>query len=192
MKPRFFKSGADFRAWLERNHSRQSELLVGFYKTTSGRGGITYRQALDQALCYGWIDGVRKSFDANSYTIRFTPRKPKSHWSRVNIKRVSELKPLGIMHAAGLAAFDKRDEGRTIHYSYELSAADLGPAYEKQFKADPKAWTFFESQAPSYRRVAKFFVMSAKKEETRERRLALLIADSARGRRIGLVAPGKK
>jgi uncharacterized protein YdeI (YjbR/CyaY-like superfamily) len=191
LKPRFFKSGSDFRTWLERHHSKRSELLVGLYKTASGRGGTTYKQALDQALCYGWIDGVRKNVDTNSYSIRFTPRKPKSHWSLVNIKRVSELKALGLMHRAGLEAFDRRDEARTINYSYELSAADLGPAYEKKFKTNPKAWAFFESQARSYRRVAKFFVMSAKKEETRDRRLALLIADSARGRRIGITTPGK-
>jgi uncharacterized protein YdeI (YjbR/CyaY-like superfamily) len=190
MKPTFFKSGAQFRAWLEKHHAHTDELLVGFYKTGSGKGGITYKQALDEALCYGWIDGVRRNHTPDSYTIRFTPRKSRSHWSKINIARAHELKAAGLMHALGLAAFERRDEGKTINYSYELRAATLTPAYEQRFKANKAAWTFFTSQAPSYQRQAKFFVMSAKKEETRERRLDLLMADSAAGRRLAIASPG--
>jgi uncharacterized protein YdeI (YjbR/CyaY-like superfamily) len=187
LKPRFFRSGSDFRHWLQRHHATGSELFVGFYKTTSGRGGVSYQDTLDQALCYGWIDGIRKNVDASSYTIRFTPRTSKSHWSLVNIKRVSELKTLGLMHTAGSDAFERRDERRTINYSYELSAAQLTAVQEKRFRANRKAWEFFVAQAPSYQRVAKFWVTTAKKEETREKRLDVLIADSACGRRMGLV-----
>ena len=190
--PTFFKSGAQFRAWLEKHHSRRDELLVGFYKTGSGKGGMTYRQALDEALCYGWIDGVRRNYTPDSYTIRFTPRKSRSHWSRINITRAHELKAAGLMHDVGLAAFERRDEGKTINYSYELQAAALTPAFEKRFKANKAAWTFFISQAPSYQRHAKFYVMSAKQEETRARRLDILIADSAAGRRLAITEPGGK
>jgi uncharacterized protein YdeI (YjbR/CyaY-like superfamily) len=189
---RFFKRGADFRKWLERHHRVRPELLLGFFSTKSGRGGLTYRQALDEALCFGWIDGRRTNLDAVSYTIRFTPRTAKSHWSRVNITRALELRTAGLMAPAGLEAFERRDEGRTIDYSYELNAAALGPAAEKAFRANRKAWTFFESQAPSYQRVAKFWVTSAKREETREKRLAVLIADSARGRRLRITRSDKK
>jgi uncharacterized protein YdeI (YjbR/CyaY-like superfamily) len=192
MTPRFFKSGADCRAWLDAHHSNARELLLGFYKTSSRKGGITYKEALDAALCYGWIDGVRTNFDSISYTIRFTPRKVKSHWSRINIKRASELKAAGLMHAAGLDAYEKRDESKTINYSYELQAAVLNPAYEKKFKANKNAWAFFTSQAPSYQRVARFFVMGAKKEETRDRRLEILIRDSAAGRRLSITRASRE
>src|SRR6476660_3313186 len=134
-KPTFFKSGAEFRVWLDKHHAQTSELLLGFHKTSSRKGGISYKQALDEALCYGWIDGVRTNYDAESYTIRFTPRKARSHWSRINIKRAAELKAARLMQAAGLAAYEKRDESKTINYSYELQAATLTPAYEKRFKA---------------------------------------------------------
>jgi len=192
LKPTFFKSGADFRAWLEKHHAKTSELLLGFHKTSSKKGGITYKQALDEALCYGWIDGVRTNYDAESYTIRFTPRKAKSHWSRINIKRAAELKAARLMHAAGLDAYQKRDESKTINYSYELRAATLTPAYEKRFKANQNAWTFFISQAPSYQRHARFYVMSAKQEETRDRRLETLIKDSAAGLRLSITRSDKK
>ena len=191
MAPRFFRSGAQFRAWLEKHHATDPELLLGFHKTSAGKGGITYKQALDEALCYGWIDGVRTNFDRDSYTIRFTPRKPKSHWSRINIKRAAELKAAGLMHAVGYATYQKRDESKTINYSYEMRKANLGAAYEKRLKANPKAWAFFTSQAPSYQRHAKFWVTNAKKEETRDRRLEVLIADSAAGRRLAAATPGK-
>ena len=192
VKPTFFKSGSEFRGWLEKHHAAKSELLLGFYKTSSDKGGITYKEALDAALSYGWIDGVRTNFDTISYTIRFTPRKVKSHWSRINIKRASELKAAGLMHAAGVDAYEKRDESKTINYSYELQAAALNPAYEKKFKANKNAWAFFTSQAPSYQRVAKFFVMGAKKPETRDRRLETLISDSAAGRRLSITRTNRE
>jgi uncharacterized protein YdeI (YjbR/CyaY-like superfamily) len=189
--PTFFKSGADFRRWLDKHHTTNNELLLGFYKTSSSKAGITYKEALDEALCYGWIDGVRTNFDRDRYTIRFTPRKPKSHWSRINIRRAAELHASGLMHAVGIDAYEKRDESKTINYSYEMRAASLGPAYEKRFKANAKAWDYFKSQAPSYQRHAKFWVTTAKKEETRDRRLDILIADSAAGRRLAAATPGK-
>jgi hypothetical protein len=135
LKPTFFKSGAQFRSWLKRHHSTMSELLVGFYKTSSAKGGITYQQALDEALCYGWIDGVRRNFDADSYTIRFTPRKRTSHWSRINIKRAAELQAAGLMHAAGVRAYERRDESKTINYSYEMRAATLAPRFPKALQS---------------------------------------------------------
>ena len=190
MKPTFFKSGKAFRAWLEKHHVKE-ELLLGFFKVSSGKGGITHKEALDEALCFGWIDGVGRSLTADSYTIRFSPRRSGSHWSRINIKRAHELKAAGLMHAVGVAAFERRDEGKTINYSYELSAARLTPAYEKRFKANKAAWAFFTSQAPSYQRVSKFFVMSAKKEETRARRLEILIKDSAAERRLSITRASK-
>ena|SRR5262245_60649877 len=191
MKPTFFKAGPEFRRWLEKNHGKQSELLLGFFKTSSGKGGITHKEALDEALCFGWIDGVGKNLSADSYTIRFSPRRPGSHWSRINIKRAHELTAAGLMHDVGLAVFERRDEGKTINYSYELQAATLTPAFEKRFKANKPAWAFFTSQAPSYQRVAKFFVMSAKKEETRARRLEILIADSGAQRRLSITRADK-
>jgi uncharacterized protein YdeI (YjbR/CyaY-like superfamily) len=191
VKPTFFKSAKDFRAWLEKHHAKD-ELVLGFFKVSSGKGGITHKEALDEALCYGWIDGVGKNLSADSYTIRFSPRRSGSHWSRINIKRAHELKAAGLMHDAGLTAFERRDEGKTINYSYELQAAKLTPAFEKRFKANQAAWTFFTSQAPSYQRHSKFFVMSAKKEETRTRRLEILIADSAAQRRLSITRASKK
>lgn len=188
--PTFFGSGDEFRTWLERHGGTAAELLIGFHTVASGRAGITYQQALDHALCFGWIDGVRRNLDATSYTVRFSPRQSRSHWSRINLARVAELKKLGLMTAPGLAAFARRGAVRTIDYSYELKAAALTPAFERAFRAKPKAWAFFESQAPSYRRVAVFWVMSAKKEETRARRFAALVKDSAEGRRVGLASPG--
>src|SRR5262245_41800614 len=191
MPPKFFKCSADFRAWLEKYHAKE-ELLLGFFKVSSGKGGITHKEALDEALCFGWIDGVGKSLSADSYTIRFSPRRSGSHWSRINIKRAHELKAAGLMHEAGLAAFERRDEGKTINYSYELRAATLPPAYEKRFKANKRAWAFFTNQAPSYQRVSKFFVMSAKKEETRARRLEILIKESAAQRRLSITGTSKE
>ena len=174
------------------HHAKRGELLLGFYKTSSRRGGITHQAALDEALCFGWIDGVGKNLSADSYTICFTPRRPGSHWSRINIKRAHELKAAALMHDVGLAAFERRDEGKTINYSYELRAATLTPPYEKRFKANKPAWAFFSSQAPSYQRVSRFFVMSAKKEETRARRLEILIRDSAAQRRRGITRARKQ
>ena len=191
-EPRFFASQKEWRAWLEKNHAEASEQVVGFYKAKSGKKGITHKQALDEALCFGWIDG-RVGGGETTWTIRFTPRRARSIWSQVNIRRVEELKAAGLAHPAGLAAYDKRDPKLQNRYSGENRHIGLAPAYEKQFRADRKAWANFEKMAPSYRRPAIWWVMSAKQEETRQRRLATLIADSAAGRKVkSLTPPGKK
>jgi uncharacterized protein YdeI (YjbR/CyaY-like superfamily) len=184
MKPTFFATPAAFRAWLEKHHDKEPELLVGFYKRGSGKPSITWPESVDQALSFGWIDGVRKRIDDESYTIRFTPRRKGSIWSAINIKRVAELTKQGLMHAAGLAAFGRRSDRKSAIYAYENAPRELEPAYEKRFRANRKAWKYFNDQAPSYRRVAVYWVMSAKKEETRERRLSQLIDDSAEQRKL--------
>ena len=184
MKPNFFETPAEFRRWLERNHDKAAELLVGFYKKDSGRRSITWPESVDEALCFGWIDGVRKRIDDVSYTIRFTPRKRGSNWSAVNIRRVGELTKLGLMQSAGLKAFEARTAEKSAIYAHENAPKELPAAEEKKFRANRKAWTYFNAQAPSYRRVAIYWVMSAKREETRARRLALLIDDSGQERRL--------
>ena len=181
---RFFRSADELRAWLEKNHDRTSELWLGFFNQRSGQTGITYRQALDEALCFGWIDGVRKTVDEGRYVQRFTPRKARSAWSLVNIERVGELKALGRMCAPGLAAFAKRDEKQAKAHSSERANARLSGALERQFRANARAWAFLQSQPPGYRRIAAWFVMSAKKDETRLKRLATLIALCEKGRRF--------
>ena len=163
------------------------ELWVGFYKKNSGKSGITYMEAVDEALCFGWIDGIKKKVDDDSYTNRFTPRKARSNWSAVNIQRVGELSQLGRMHPAGLKAFDARDQEKTQLYSYEVRNRPLDEMYEKSFMANKKAWDFFTAQAPSYQKVASWWVMSAKREETRLKRLTMLIKDSENGRRLAQV-----
>jgi len=192
MKPAFFKSPEDFRKWLGQHHADTRELLAGFYRKESGRGGITYPEALDEALTFGWIDGVRKRIDADAYTIRFTPRKPGSTWSAVNIARVEELTARGLMKPAGLRAFGGRDERKTRQYSYEREQGKLDPALDAALRADRKASAFFDAQPPGYRKTATFWVMSAKREETRARRLAHLIERSASGTRIDLLNPNSK
>jgi uncharacterized protein YdeI (YjbR/CyaY-like superfamily) len=187
--PRFFRTRRAFRQWLEKHHASTTELWVGFHRKSSDKGGITYREALDEALCFGWIDGVRRRLDESSFVQRFSPRRAKSYWSAVNTKRAHELQAAGIMHPAGRAAFGRRDGAATAHYSFEREAAALDAPAEKRFRANREAWRFFEQQAPWYRRVAIHWVTSAKRDETRERRLETLIADSAAGRRIGLVTP---
>lgn len=187
MTPTFFKTPAAFRRWLEKSHATAKEIWIGFYKVASGKGGLTYKEALDEALCFGWIDGVRKRYDDESYVQRFTPRTARSYWSAVNTKRAEELRAAGRMHAAGLAAFERRDRAATQKYSFERERARLDPPSEKQFRANRAAWDYFSSEAPWYRRVATHWVVSAKKPETRQRRLDTLIADSAAGRRISLV-----
>ena len=179
MDAKFFPSEKAFRTWLEKNYAKSSELVVGFYKKDSGKLSITYPEARDQALCFGWIDGVRRALDDHSYSIRFTPRKPRSIWSNVNIARVEELTKIRQMTAAGMKVFEARDAKRSGIYAFENKPTQLSPAYEKEFKANKKAWNFFQSMPPWYRRTASFRVMSAKKEETRLRRLRELIADSA-------------
>jgi len=184
-RPKFFAAPADWRAWLEKHHADTPELWVGFYKRQSGRPSITWPDSVDGALCFGWIDGVRKSLDAISYMIRFTPRKPRSTWSAINIKRVGELKRLGLMHAAGLAAFERRDGDRSAIYAYEQrKAAKLSPEFEKRFRKQAEAWKFFQSQAPWYQRTSTYWVISAKKEETRVKRLATLLDCCAHKRSI--------
>jgi uncharacterized protein YdeI (YjbR/CyaY-like superfamily) len=191
MGPVFFETPDEFRDWLAQHHETAAELLVGFYKRGSGRPSITWPESVDEALCFGWIDGVRRRVDEVSYTIRFTPRRPRSIWSAVNIKRAHELVELGRMRPAGLRAFQARADERSAVYAYEQrQAASLGPELERQFRADEPAWAYFQRQAPSYRQVAIWWVVSAKKEETRQRRLATLIADSAAGRRIATADPG--
>jgi uncharacterized protein YdeI (YjbR/CyaY-like superfamily) len=187
MKPTFFRTPSDFRSWLESNHGQYAELQLGFYKKDSGHASITYAEALDLALCYGWIDGVRKRIDNEAYTIRFTPRKQKSKWSAVNIRRVQQLTKQGLMHQAGLAVFaGAEDQPRS--YSYEQrNAARLDAAQEKLFRSNNEAWVFFQAQPFWYRRTATWWVISAKKEETRQRRLAQLISASARRRSIAAV-----
>jgi uncharacterized protein YdeI (YjbR/CyaY-like superfamily) len=181
----FFTTPAEFGAWLEANHAQASELWVGFHKKGSGLPSMTWPEAVDEALCFGWIDGVRKSIDETSYANRFTPRKSRSTWSAININRVQELGAEGRMRPAGLRAFAARAEELSGIYSYEQrNAAELGDAYERQFRANHAAWDFFQAQAPSYRKAAIWWVVSAKREETRQRRLSVLIDDSAAGRRI--------
>ena len=183
-EPTFFRNQAGFRKWLEKNHDRAPELLVGFHRVDSGKGGLTYREALDEALCFGWIDGLRKRYDAVSYTIRFSPRIDGSIWSVVNTRRMEELIELGRVHEAGLRIYQQRDKKKSKLYSYEVGKCKLDAALEKRFRANAAAWQFYQAQAPWYRRTSCYWVMSAKKEETRERRLAALIQDSAQGRRI--------
>lgn len=184
MIPTYFATQQDFRNWLERNYDNEVELLVGFYKVDSGKPSITWSQSVDQALCFGWIDGIRKSIDSESYCIRFTPRKPKSTWSAINIRKVEEMNKLGLMHPAGLAAFKKRNEQTSSIYSYENRPEKLSPEYELLFKNHPKAWEFFKLQPSSYQRIAIYWLMSAKQEATREKRLTELIADSETGLNI--------
>jgi uncharacterized protein YdeI (YjbR/CyaY-like superfamily) len=192
VEPLFFPSPADFRTWLEKNHDQARELLVGFRRRDSGKPSITWPEAVDQALCFGWIDGVRRSFGASSYTIRFSPRKPSSAWSVINIGRVKELMAQGMMRPAGLAAFEARLAKKSAIYSYEQRfSARFDGAAARRFQANKAAWEFFQQQPPGYRRTATYWVVSAKMEETRARRLATLIADSAQRRRIGLLTrPG--
>ena len=184
MTPTFFATQQDFRKWLEKNHNKETELLVGFYKVDSGKPSITWPQSVDQALCFGWIDGIRKSVDSESYCIRFTPRKPKSTWSAINIRKVEEMNKLGLMLPAGLAAYEKRNELKSAIYSYENRPEKLTSEYELVFKAHPDAWQFFQSQPPSYQRTAIYWMMSAKQEPTRQKRLNELITDSETGLKI--------
>jgi uncharacterized protein YdeI (YjbR/CyaY-like superfamily) len=190
MEPTFFATPADFRAWLERHHESHSELIVGFHKRGSGRPSITWPEAVDQALCFGWIDGVRRRIDDASYSIRFTPRKARSTWSAVNIRRMKELVDEGLVAPAGMAAFERRADDRSAIYSYEQrKAARLEPDQERRLRADERAWAFFEAQPPSYRRAAIHWVTSAKKPETRDRRLAQLIECSAAGEPVPPLRP---
>ena len=179
-----FASAADFRGWLEKNHATATELVVGFFTKASGRGGLTYPEALDEALCFGWIDGVRRKPDADTYTVRFTPRRPGSIWSNVNARHVARLTAAGKMHAAGHTAFAARDAGKTGVYSFENRPQKFPAGLEKRFRAKRSAWKFWRQQPPGYRRTTIWWVVSAKQDETRKRRLAQLIALSLAGRRL--------
>jgi uncharacterized protein YdeI (YjbR/CyaY-like superfamily) len=193
LKPTFFAAPQEFRAWLEENHETTTELLVGFHKKGSGKPSITWPESVEQALCFGWIDGVRRSLGDESYTIRFTPRKPSSTWSRVNLDKIEELKRRGLMLPAGLRAYDERREGKMGIYSYEQrEAAELPAEYEERLRGDSAAWEFWTSRPPSYRKAAVWWVVSAKREETRQRRLASLIQHSQSGRTVPPLTPPSK
>jgi len=184
-EPVFFATPAKFRAWLDKNHDSAGELLVGFYKTSSGKPSITWPESVADALCFGWIDGIRRSVDDERYTIRFTPRKPRSIWSAVNVKLAEELIRTKRMRRAGRKAFEARDDARSAIYSYEQRATARFPAAdERRFKANKAGWKFFQARPASYRQAATRWVVSAKKDETRKKRLEQLIADSALGRSV--------
>jgi uncharacterized protein YdeI (YjbR/CyaY-like superfamily) len=184
-QPTFFASPAALRRWLQKHHDKRLELWVGFHKKGSGKPSITWPESVDEALCFGWIDGVRKRIDDTSYVIRFTPRKRGSIWSSVNVKRVAELTGAGRMQPAGLRAFEARKEAKSGIYSYEQkTAARLDDADERRFRANKKAWEFFQAQPPSYKHLMIWRVISAKKAETRLKRLAMLIEYSAQRRRV--------
>jgi len=199
-EPRFFRTAKEWRAWLEKNHAGATELVLGFHKVSARsrssprkRGprvgqeeqahGITYKEALDEALCFGWIDAVRRGGEL-TWSIRFTPRKSSSIWSQVNLRRIEELKAEGRLHAAGLATYESRDPRRQKKYSFENRDAALSPEDARRFRAEKKAWANFEKMPLSYRHPAVWWVVSAKRDETRKRRLATLIADSAAGRKV--------
>jgi uncharacterized protein YdeI (YjbR/CyaY-like superfamily) len=184
MKPRHFKTPAEFRAWLEKHHATERELWVGYYKKDTGRPSITWRESVDEALCFGWIDGVRRPVDAESYTIRFTPRKPTSNWSAINVRRVKELMQSGHMRPAGQAAFEARRDKTSAGYSIAALPVDLDPAHAKRLRRHPAAWKFFQAQPPGYRKMVNHWLNSAKQETTRLARIELLVTHSARGERV--------
>jgi uncharacterized protein YdeI (YjbR/CyaY-like superfamily) len=180
----FFATAAAFRKWLEKNHQKETALLVGFYKVGTNKPSITWSQSVDQALCFGWIDGVRKSIDAETYSIRFTPRKPTSIWSAININKVEELTKAGLMQPEGLKAFALRTENKSRIYAHEKEPVNLATQYEKQFKKNKLAWSFFTAQPPSYKKVMIHWIMNAKQETTRLSRLDKTIQISAAQQRM--------
>jgi len=184
-RPKCFPTPVSFRNWLKAHHRSAPELLVGFYRKDSGRASMTWPESVDEVLCFGWIDGIRRRVDGESYSIRFTPRRPESPWSAINIARVAVLTGERRMRAAGLEAFGRRSEKRSGTYAYEQREhAALSAEHQRRLRANRKAWTFFQAQPPSYRRTMTYLVVSAKPEETRLRRLDRLIAASASGRRL--------
>lgn len=183
-RPKFFRTPSDFRAWLDANHTIAAELIIGFYKKGSGKPSITWPESVDEALCVGWIDGIRKRIDAVSYTIRFTPRRKGSVWSAINIARVTVLTADGRMRAAGLAAFERRQPRKSGIYSYEQRGDRLGEPYQSRLRRHKAAWAFVQAQPPSYRKLVHWWIMSAKQEETRLKRLAKLIEASSHGKRL--------
>ena len=186
MRPTFFKTAAAFRAWLQKHHGTKTELIVGYYRKDSGKPTLTWQESVDEALCFGWIDGIRRKHSDIAYSNRFTPRRPTSNWSAINIARVAELTRQGRMTPAGLAAYAKRKEHKSRVYTYEQTdEARFPPALEKRFRANKKAWAFFQTLPPYYRRGETRWVSSAKTEETRLRRLAKVIEACAKQRRRG-------
>ena len=192
MKLVFFPTQKHLRKWFEKNHKKEKELLAGFYKVSSGKPSVTWSQSVDEALCFGWIDGIRRGVDEESYCIRFTPRNPKSNWSAINIRKVEELTKLGLMKPEGLNAFSFRKEEKSKIYAYENPIVELDKSFEKLFKANKKAWKFFQTMTPTYRKVTSRWVMSAKQESTKLKRLNELINDCAAGRKIKAMSYGKK
>lgn len=184
MKPKFFTTQEDFRRWLEENHEKETELIVGFYNVKSGKRGMNWSEAVDQAICFGWIDGIRRKIDEESYSNRFTPRRANSNWSAVNIEKVRVLTEKDLMMPAGISAFEKRTEDKSAIYAYENELKQFSKEFEKRFKANETAWIFFENQANWYRKQMINWVMTAKQESTRERRLEKLIGESANERKV--------
>ncbi|HEY1381749.1 MAG TPA: YdeI/OmpD-associated family protein [Gemmataceae bacterium] len=191
MKPTFFPTPSEFREWLERHHDRCDELLVGYHKKGSGKPSMTWPESVDEALCFGWIDGIRKSIDESRYSIRFTPRKRGSVWSSVNIRRAEALIQQGLMRPAGLRAYQARQENKSGIYSYEQRSVELAEPYGRLLKKNKAAWSFFQAQAASYRKAVSWWIVSAKKEETRLKRLEKLAAYSAQGQRVPEYTPRK-
>jgi uncharacterized protein YdeI (YjbR/CyaY-like superfamily) len=190
-EPVFFASAREWRAWLDANAATAPEILVGYWKVGSGKPSMTWAESVDEALCHGWIDGIRRSLGPEAYTIRFTPRRPGSRWSAVNVRRVPELAAEGRMTPAGMAAYESRREA--VGYSYERREATLTPEQERAMKRDKAAWAFWTAQPDGYRRTAAHWVNSAKRDETRERRFATLLADCAAGRRVAAITyPGRR
>jgi len=192
MEVRFFATPDDFCKWLDQNYDKQTEQWVGYYKVKSGIPSMTWSESVDEALCYGWIDGLRKSIDEKSYKIRFTPRRPKSIWSAINIQKVAELTKLGKMKPVGIEAFKKLDVKRTDVYSFEQKELVLGEAFEQKIKDNEKAWNFFQSLPPSAKKATIHWLMSAKREDTKLRRLDTLIESSENGLRIPMLRQNKK
>jgi uncharacterized protein YdeI (YjbR/CyaY-like superfamily) len=192
VKTLFFKDPQGFREWLEKNHATETEIGVGYYKKSSGKTSMTYKQAVQQALCFGWIDGVGRSIDDERYMNRFTPRKKRSTWSLFNINTVKELQKAGLMTEAGMKAFEARDEKNSGIYSFEQKNLALDPVIEKRFKKEKAAWEFFEAQRPSYKRTVYWWLKSAKKEETKESRFQLLLKDSRAGKTVRQFTPIKE
>jgi len=191
MQPKFFETLSGWREWLQQNHATEKELLVGFYKAGSGKPSITWPESVDGALCFGWIDGVRHSLGPESYMIRFTPRRPKSNWSAVNIARVAVLTERGLMSPAGLHAFAAREAVRSAVYAFEQKEIQLSPSQEERFRANTAAWAFFQAKPPGYRKVATWWVIRAKQELTRERRLTTLILHSGHHENLPQLRPRK-
>ncbi|MBI5021327.1 MAG: YdeI/OmpD-associated family protein [Ignavibacteriales bacterium] len=184
MKPIFFPSQSEFRKWLEKNYKKKTELLVGYYKVDSGKPSMTWSQSVDEALCFGWIDGIRRSIDKESYCIRFTPRKLSSNWSAINIQKVKTLIKQGLMRQAGLEAFSHRKKDKSKTYSFENAAQKFTESFETKFKSNKKGWDFFKAQPPSYQKMVIHWIMSAKQESTQFTRLEKTITESKKQKRL--------